>query len=84
VDERSSGADRRPRWELLPILYAVIVVAAAFVTLGAGMLLAFVSVPASLIHLRWPGIRRASAVFWLGVAMNGLLLVAGVLVLADL
>lgn len=75
--------DRPPHWELLPILYAVIVAAIAFVTLGAGVLLAFVSLPASLIHLRWPGIRRASVVFWLGVALNGLLFVAAVLLVDD-
>jgi hypothetical protein len=69
---------------LLPILYAVIVAATALVTLGAGVLLAFVSLPTSLIHLWWPGIRRASAVFWLGVAINGLLFVAAVLLLSEL
>lgn len=84
VDERSSAVDRRPHWEFLPILYGVIVAATAFVTLGAGVLLAFVSLPTSLIHLRWPGIRRASVVFWLGVAMNVLLFVAAVLLVNDL
>ena len=84
MNERLSAVDRRPHWELLPTLYAVIVAATAFVTLGAGVLLAFVSLPTSLIHIRWPGIRRASAVFWLGVAMNGLLFVAAVLLLDDL
>ena len=62
----------------------MVVAAAAFVTLGAGVLLAFVSLPTSLLHLRWPGIRRASAVFWLGVAMNVLLFVAAVSLLVDL
>ena len=75
---------RRPHWELLPILYAVIVAATAFVTLGAGVLLALVSLPTSLIHLWWPGIHRASPAFWLGVVMNGLLFVVAVLPLADL
>ena len=79
-----SAVDRRPRWEFLPILYAVIVTAAAWVTLGAGVLLAFVSLPASLIHLRWPGIRPRSVAFSLGVAMNGLLFVAAVLLANDL
>jgi hypothetical protein len=84
VDGRLSESVRRPHWELLPILYAVIVAATAFVTLGAGVLLGLVSLPTSLIHLRWPGIRRATAVLWLGVAMNGLLFVAAVLLLDDL
>ena len=84
MDGRLSESVRRPHWELLPILYAVIVAATAFVTLGAGVLLGLVSLPTSLIHLRWPGIPRGSAVFWLGVAMNGLLFVAAVLLLDDL
>jgi len=79
-----SESARRPHWELLPILYAVMVSATAFVTLGAGVLLAFVSLPTSLIHLRWPGVRRASRVFWLGIAMNGFLFVAALLLLDDL
>jgi hypothetical protein len=82
VDE--SAVDRRPHWELLPFLYAVIVAATAWVTLGAGVLLAFVSLPTSLIHLRWPGVSRASVAFWLGVAMNGLLFAAAVLLAIDL
>jgi hypothetical protein len=84
VDERLSESHPRPHWELLPILYAVIVAATALVTLGAGVLLALVSLPTSLIHLWWPGIRRASPAFWLGVVMNGLLFVAAVPLLADL
>jgi hypothetical protein len=75
---------RRPKWELLPILYAVAVAAAALVTLGAGVLLAFVSLPASLLHLRWPRVSPTSVVFWLGVAMNGLLFFAAVLLVIDL
>lgn len=82
--ERPSETDRRPHWELLPVLYAFLVAATAFVTLGAGVLLAFVSLPASLIHLRWPGIRRRSPVFWLGVCINGMLFLAAILVLGDL
>ena len=58
--------------------------AAAFVTLGAGVLLAFVSLPTSLLHLRWPGVSRASVLFWLGIAMNGFLFVAAVLLVRDL
>jgi uncharacterized membrane protein len=84
VDGALSTGNRRPNWELLPILYGVVVAAAAFVSFGAGVLLAFVSLPTSLLHLRWPGVSRTSVLFWLGVAMNGLLLVAAVLLVRDL
>jgi uncharacterized membrane protein len=67
-----------------PTLYGVVVAAAASVTLGAGVLLAFVSLPTSLLHLRWPGVSRTSVVFWLGVAVNGLLFVTAVLLVGDL
>jgi uncharacterized membrane protein len=77
-------SDRRPNWELLPILYGVLVTSAAFVTLGAGLLLSFVSLPLCLFHLRWPSVSRTSVLFWLGVAINGFLFVNAVLLVGDL
>jgi uncharacterized membrane protein len=84
VEDASRRRGRRPNWELLPILYGVVVVATAFVTLGAGVLLAFVSLPTSLLHLRWSGVGRTSVLFWLGIAMNVVLFVAAVLFVRDL
>jgi hypothetical protein len=63
--------DTRPNWELLPALYALLVGGTAFVTLGAGVLLALLSFPLSLTHVRWPGVRRGLRLaYWTGVAMN--------------
>jgi hypothetical protein len=81
---RLRASDRRPNWELLPLLYGVVVASAALVTLGAGVVLSFVSLPSCLLHLRWPGVSRTSVVFWLGVAINGLLFVTAVLLVSDL
>jgi hypothetical protein len=69
----------RPTWELLPALYAVVVGGAAFVTLGAGVLLALVSFPLSVTHFRWPGVRPGLRLaYWTGVAMNAFLFAVAV------
>jgi hypothetical protein len=68
---------------LLPLLYAVIVAGAAFVTLGGGLLLALVSLPLSIAHIWRLGVRRLWAVFWIGVALNGLLFVLALRLLGD-
>ena len=57
----------------------VVVGGAAFVTLGAGVLLALVSFPRSVTHFRWPGVRPGLRLaYWTGVAMNAFLFAVAV------
>ena len=65
----------RSRWRYAPIAYAAITYLAAVPTFGAGIALAVIGFPLSVLHLRHVAVPRG-LVFWIGFAFNALFFAA--------